>query len=68
LIAGVLTLGVLLGAAAAEAVRRFTSRGIAVSPTPLRPSSVTIPESIKKPEPALDEDISESESVGSEDE
>ncbi|MDX6254243.1 MAG: hypothetical protein QOJ11_577 [Frankiales bacterium] len=50
LLAGVLFLGAALGAAAAEAVRRFTSRGLTVSPTPLRPSSVTIPDSIKKPQ------------------
>ncbi|MDX6203271.1 MAG: hypothetical protein QOE24_2864 [Frankiales bacterium] len=52
LLAGVLVLGAALGAAAAEAVRRFTSGGLAVSPTPLRPSSVTIPESITKPQDA----------------
>lgn len=66
LIAGVLTLGALLGAAASEALRRATSRGITVSPTPLRPTSVTIPETIKKPQDTHDEDVAET--VGSEDE
>ncbi|MDX6204000.1 MAG: hypothetical protein QOF39_57 [Frankiales bacterium] len=70
LLAGVLALGALIGAAAAEAVRRATSRGITVSPTPLRPSSVTIPDSIKKTAAPTDEEAAaaEAESIGSEDE
>ena len=44
LVAGVLLLGAIAGAAASEIARRMSSRGPAVSPTPLRPTTVTIPD------------------------
>ncbi len=59
-IIGALLLGALLGAAAAEVGRRVAARGLTVAPIPLRPSTVTIPESLH---PAVDED----ESVPAED-
>ena len=62
LVAGVLLLGTLVGAAAAEVARRLSNRGPGVSPTPLRPTTVVIPEPIT---PVKDE-ADEAEPVGSE--
>jgi Family of unknown function (DUF5324) len=65
-VTGVLVFGIVAGAAVAEVVRRLTNRGPGVSPTPLRPATVTIPEPIVTP--AKDEaDADEPESVSSED-
>jgi hypothetical protein len=44
LVGAALLLGAVLGAIGSEVVRRMGSRGITVSPTPLRPSTVIIPD------------------------
>ena len=63
MVTGVLIFGVLAGAAVAEVVRRLTNRGPGVSPTPLRPTTVTIPDPIT---PAKDEaQAAEAEPVSS---
>jgi hypothetical protein len=49
MVTGVLVFGILAGAAVAEVVRRLSNRGPGVSPTPLRPTTVTIPEPITTP-------------------
>jgi vacuolar-type H+-ATPase subunit H len=70
MVTGVLVLGVMAGAAVAEVMRRLSNRGPGVSPTPLRPTTVTIPDPItpvKDEADDSDEVEPEPESVSSED-
>ena len=46
MVTGVLVFGIVAGAVVAEIVRRLSNRGPGVSPTPLRPTTVTIPDPI----------------------
>jgi uncharacterized protein DUF5324 len=66
LVGAALLLGAVLGAIGSEVVRRMGSRGITVSPTPLRPNTVIIPDPPSTK--AQGDPLMESEPVSSDDE
>lgn len=57
MIMGLLLLGAAIGAAAGEIARRASARGIMVSPTPLRPPTVVIPDRLEDADAEATEDV-----------
>lgn len=66
LIGAAFLLGAVMGAIGSELVRRMSSRGITVSPTPLRPNTVVIPDAPSTK--AHGDPLMDQEPVGSDDE